>query len=124
MSLGGAASVTMASGSSADSIAVGGIGQTSEDKLYSVFCGNSYHGIICSGTAMNGYRYLIERNRLMCQLEDELGKLNNLGVADRQAETARLQAQFDIRLKQLYAQVAGEYPGERKIKARPIEDPR
>ena len=73
---------------------------------------------------MNGYRYLIERNRLMCQLEDELGKLNNLGVADRQAETARLQAQFDIRLKHLYAQVAGEYPGERKIKARPIEDPR
>jgi hypothetical protein len=73
---------------------------------------------------MNGYRYLIERNRLMCQLEDELGKLNNLDVADRQAETARLQAQFDIRLKQLYAQVAGEYPGERKIKARPIEDPR
>lgn len=73
---------------------------------------------------MNGYRYLIERNRLMCQLEDELGRLANLDVAERQAETARLQAQFDIRLKQLYTQVAAEYPGERKIKARPIEDPR
>jgi hypothetical protein len=73
---------------------------------------------------MNGYRYLIERNRLMCQLEDELNKLNNLGAAEREAETARLQAQFDIRLRQLYAQVAAEYPGERKIKARPIEDPR
>jgi hypothetical protein len=73
---------------------------------------------------MNGYRYLIERNRLMCHLEDELGKLSNLAVAGRQAETLRLQAQFDIRLKQLYAQVASEYPGERKIKARPIEDPR
>ena len=44
--------------------------------------------------------------------------------AVRQAETLRLQAQFDIRLKQLYAQVAEEYPGERKVKARPIEDPR
>jgi hypothetical protein len=73
---------------------------------------------------MNGYRYLIERNRLMCQLEDDLGKLDSLEVADREAEIARLQAQFDIRLKQLYAQVAAEYPGERKIKARPIEDPR
>ena len=73
---------------------------------------------------MNGYKYLIERNRLMCQLEDELGKLDNLGDADRQAETVHLQAQFDIRLKQLYAQVAAEYPGERKVKARPIEDPR
>jgi hypothetical protein len=73
---------------------------------------------------MNGYRYLIERNRLMCQLEDELGKLNHLAVAGREAEIARLQAQFDIRLRQLYAQVVSEYPGERKIKARPIEDPR
>ena len=73
---------------------------------------------------MDGYRYLIERNRLMCQLEDELAKLNNLDLSDRQAETARLQGQFDIRLKQLYAQVAAEYPGERKVKARPIEDPR
>lgn len=73
---------------------------------------------------MNGYRYLIERNRLMCQLEDELAKLSLNDPAARQAETNRLQAQFDIRLKQLYAQVADEYPGERKIKARPIEDPR
>jgi hypothetical protein len=73
---------------------------------------------------MNGYRYLVERNRLMCQLEDELEKLNNLDTVERQAETTRLQAQFDIRLKQLYAQVAAEYPGERKVKARPIEDPR
>jgi hypothetical protein len=73
---------------------------------------------------MNGYRYLIERNRLMCQLEDELGKLSHADPARRQAEILRMQAQFDIRLKQLYAQVATEYPGERKVKARPIEDPR
>jgi hypothetical protein len=73
---------------------------------------------------MNGYRYLIERNRLMCQLEDELGKLSLADPAARHSETLRLQAQFDIRLKQLYAKVAAEYPGERKVKARPIEDPR
>ena len=73
---------------------------------------------------MNGYRYLIERNRLMCQLEDELAKLSHDDPAARQAEIQRLQAQFDIHLKQLYSQVAEEYPGERKVKARPIEDPR
>jgi hypothetical protein len=73
---------------------------------------------------MNGYRYLIARNRLMCQLEDELAKLSLADPAERQAETARLQGQFDIRLKQLYAEVAAEYPGERKVKARPIADPR
>ncbi|MGA2411159.1 MAG: hypothetical protein ABSG46_12320 [Candidatus Binataceae bacterium] len=73
---------------------------------------------------MNGYRYLVARNRLMCQLEDELAKLSHADPAERQAETARLQAQFDFRLKQLYAEVAAEFPGERKVKARPIADPR
>jgi len=73
---------------------------------------------------MNGYRYLIARNRLMCQLEDELAKLSHADPAYRQAETARLQAQFDFRLKQLYAEVATEFPGERRVKARPIADPR
>jgi hypothetical protein len=73
---------------------------------------------------MNGYQYLIERNRLMFQLEDEFKKLEHLPDAERQAEVSRLQAQFDIKLRQLYGQVATEYPGERKVKARPITDPR
>ncbi|MGH7931874.1 MAG: hypothetical protein ACREQN_01770 [Candidatus Binataceae bacterium] len=73
---------------------------------------------------MNGYQYLLERNRLMCQLEDQLKKLEHLPQAERQAETGRLQGQFDIKLKQLYAQMASEYPGERKVKARPLTDPR
>lgn len=73
---------------------------------------------------MNGYQYLIQRNRLMCVLEDELRKIENLPEAERLAEIGRLQAQFDLKLRTLYAQVAGEYPGERKVKARPLTDPR
>ncbi len=74
---------------------------------------------------MNGYQYLVRRNRLMCQLEEELAKVRDLpDDAERQAATGRLQAQFDLKLRELYAEVAGEYPGERKIKARPLTDPR
>ncbi len=73
---------------------------------------------------MNGYQYLVQRNRLMCQLEEELAKVCDLPEAERQAATGRIQAQFDLKLRELYAEVAGEYPGERKIKARPLTDPR
>ena len=73
---------------------------------------------------MNGYQYLIQRNRLMCVLEDDLRNIENLPEAERLAETGRLQAQFDLKLRTLYARVAGEYPGERKVKARPLTDPR
>jgi len=73
---------------------------------------------------MNGYQYLIQRNRLMCVLEDELRKIEHRPEAERLAETGLLQAQFDLKLRTLYAQVADEYPGERKVKARPLTDPR
>jgi hypothetical protein len=73
---------------------------------------------------MNGYQYLIQRNRLMCVLEDELRKIENLPEDERLAATGRLQAQFDLKLRALYGQVADEYPGERKVKARPLTDPR
>ena len=45
-------------------------------------------------------------------------------IKERLAATARLQAQFDLKLRTLYGQVADEYPGERKVKARPLTDPR
>jgi hypothetical protein len=73
---------------------------------------------------MNGYQYLVQRNRLMCQLEDALKKIEHLPEGERSAATKRLEAQFDIQLRELYAEVAAEYPGERKIKARPLVDPR
>jgi hypothetical protein len=73
---------------------------------------------------MNGYQYLVQRNRLMCQLEDDLKKIQQLPEIERNTATNRLQAQFDVQLRELYAQVATEYPGERKIKARPLADPR
>ncbi len=73
---------------------------------------------------MNGYQYLVQRNRLMCELEDEIRKLGDMPEPDRAAAVKQVEARFDIRLRQLYAQVASEYPGERKIKARPITDPR
>ena len=73
---------------------------------------------------MNGYQYLVQRNRLMCQLEDELKKIEHLPADQRVAATSRLEAQFDVQLRELYAKVASEYPGERKIKARPLTDPR
>ena len=72
---------------------------------------------------MNGYQYLVQRNRLMQQLEQDLAAIANLPTAERNKERSRLETQFDGRLRELYAQVADEYPGERKKKARPIEDP-
>ena len=72
---------------------------------------------------MNGYEYLVARNRLMQQLEDELTRLAPLPAENREAETRRIQAKFDVQLAELYAKVADEYPGERKKKARPISDP-
>jgi hypothetical protein len=73
---------------------------------------------------MNGYQYLVQRNRLICQLEDDLTKLEHLPKSERESAVKRLHGQFDIHLRELYAQVAGEYPGERRIKARPLTDPR
>jgi hypothetical protein len=73
---------------------------------------------------MNGYQYLVQRNRLMWELEDELKKLDHMPDAEREAATKKLEARFDMRLRQLYAQVSTEYPGERKVKARPLTDPR
>jgi hypothetical protein len=72
---------------------------------------------------MNGYQYLVQRNLLMCELEDEVRKLGYLPEPERQAAVKRLEGQFDVRLRQLYAQVSTEYPGERKVKARPLTDP-
>ena len=73
---------------------------------------------------MNGYQYLIERNRLMQQLEQDLARLAPLPPDQKAAERKRLEGEFDRSLKALYAQVADEYPGERRKKARPISDPR
>ena len=72
---------------------------------------------------MNGYEYLVARNRLMQRLEEELARLAPLPVAEREAETKRIQAKFDVQLAEMYAKVADEYPGERKKKARPIVEP-
>jgi hypothetical protein len=72
---------------------------------------------------MNGYQYLVRRNRLMWELEDAVRKLGPMEHAERLAAVKKLEAQFDVRLRQLYAGVAEEYPGERKIKARPLNDP-
>ncbi len=72
---------------------------------------------------MNGYQYLVRRNRLMCELEDAIRNLGPLADDQRIAAVKRLEAQFDIKLRQLYGEVASEYPGERKIKARPLTDP-
>lgn len=78
---------------------------------------------------MNGYEYLVARNRLMQRLEADLARLAPMPAAEREAETRRVQAKFDVQLAELYGQVAGEYPGERiskglAKKARPISDPR
>jgi hypothetical protein len=73
---------------------------------------------------MNGYRYLIERNRLMHKFEDDLHEIRHLPEVERKIKKGKLQAEFDRQLAALYAQVAEEYPGERKKKARAIADPR
>ncbi len=73
---------------------------------------------------MNGYEYLVARNRLMQRLGEELARLAPMPLTERDAETRRIEAKFDVQLAELYAKVAGEFPGERKRKARPIVDPR
>jgi hypothetical protein len=60
----------------------------------------------------------------MYRLEDDLARLRDLPAAERLEKTARLQGAFDVRLAELYAKVANEYPGERRKKARPLADPR
>ncbi len=72
---------------------------------------------------MNGYEYLVQRNRLMMKLEDDLARLRDLPDAERERETKRLQTKFDIALSELYSGVIDEYPGERRKKARPMTDP-
>ncbi len=73
---------------------------------------------------MDGYRFMIERNRLMYKFEDEKAKLRHLPEVERRVKEGKLQAEFDRQLASLYEQVADEFPGERKKKARPIADPR
>jgi hypothetical protein len=73
---------------------------------------------------MNGYEYLLARNRLMLKLEHDLEEIRDLPEAERREGTARLQTVFDIELAALYGKVAAEYPGERRKKARPLADPR
>jgi hypothetical protein len=72
---------------------------------------------------MNGYRYLIERNRLLYELEDELRKIEHLAAAERLRRKAELEAAFDRKITKLYAEVADEYPGERRKTARALDDP-
>ena len=72
---------------------------------------------------MDGYQYLVQRNRLMIELADRLAKLAELPEAERVAEKKKLEAEFDRNLADLYAKVSGEFPGERKKKARPLSDP-
>ena len=73
---------------------------------------------------MNGYQFLLARNRLLHRLEDDLARLAGLPMEQHEAQAKRLRARFDLKLAELYAQVASEYPGERRKKARALEDPR
>jgi len=73
---------------------------------------------------MNGYQYLVARNRLMQRLETGLRQLAHLPQPEREGEERLLRGEFDVHLRELYGKVADEYPGERKKKARPLSDPR
>jgi hypothetical protein len=73
---------------------------------------------------MNGYQYLIRRNQLTQKLETDLAAIAPMPAAERAQHRKRLEAAFDAELAALYAQVQSEYPGERRIKARPIDNPR
>ncbi|MGD0072907.1 MAG: hypothetical protein ABSD31_01040 [Candidatus Binataceae bacterium] len=71
---------------------------------------------------MDGYRYLIERNRLMFRLEEGLTAIRHLPEAEKSVQAARLQAEFDRELRALYREVEAEYPGERRKRACPIDE--
>jgi predicted transcriptional regulator len=72
---------------------------------------------------MNGYRYLIERNRLLYELEDQVKKIQHLAEPEKRQRKAELEAAFDRKVARLYAEVAAEYPGERRKAARPLDEP-
>jgi hypothetical protein len=72
---------------------------------------------------MNGYQYLIARNRMMQELEEQLRAMAHLPQSEREPKERKVRGEFDVRLRTLYAQVADEYPGERRKKARPLTDP-
>lgn len=73
---------------------------------------------------MDGYHFMIERNHLLYKLEDQLRVLRHLPDEERRARTAAAQLGFDRELAALYAQVAQEFPGERRKQARALNDPR
>lgn len=73
---------------------------------------------------MDGYHFMIERNRLLHKLEAQLAEVRNLPDVERRAKTAKLQAAFDRELADLYAQVLPEFPGEHRKQGRAISDPR
>ena len=69
---------------------------------------------------MNGYQYLVARNRLMQQLETSCAACRQLPPAEREAKRDVMRAEFDVRWPRCTRQVADEFPGERKKKARPL----
>jgi hypothetical protein len=73
---------------------------------------------------MDGYHFMIERNHLLYKLEEQLNALRNLPDQERRARTAAAQLSFDRELAALYAQVAEEFPGERRRQGRALNDPR
>ena len=73
---------------------------------------------------MNGYRFMIERNRLMYKLEDDLAQIRHHPKSNAAPRRTSCSPEFDRALAALYREVAEEFPGERRHKARPIADPR
>ncbi len=68
---------------------------------------------------MNGYRYLIERNRLLFGLEDALAAIRHLPQRKSARKPPDSRRSSIVSWRELYSQVAAEYPGERKKRARP-----
>jgi hypothetical protein len=58
---------------------------------------------------MDGYRYWVERHKLLVELERQKASLAGMPAADRPAKTAAVEQAFRVKLDVLYGQVRDEF---------------
>ena len=62
---------------------------------------------------MDGYRYWVERHKLLIELAQKKERLAELPLAARPAVEAELEREFRERLDRVYGEARGEFEGSR-----------
>jgi hypothetical protein len=66
---------------------------------------------------MNGYRYWVERHKLLVELASAKDKIEGLPEAERQQRTMALEGEFRAKLDALYGKVGSEFESPPVAKA-------